>query len=232
MQQRLQALFLNTSPLLNNGACNLTLMHSYSEGNKLYLRLDFRLFKQGNNDKVIITMTDITEQENAARWLENMVREKTQSLTNRNRQLKAEVDDRKRVEADLRATQDDLIQAAKMAVVGQTMTSLAHELNQPLSAISTHVFATRMAMDKENYTQLPASLEKIDHLTSRMGRIISTLRSFSKKQSANSSLGSVDIQASFYQAMLIVENRAKVQKKPQYPARLTSRSMPWPIRCS
>lgn len=212
MQQRLQALFANTSPLLSNRACNLTLMHSHSGDNKLYLRLDFRLFKQGNNDKVIVTMTDITEQENAARWLENMVREKTQSLTNRNRQLKAEVEDRKRVEADLRATQDDLIQAAKMAVVGQTMTSLAHELNQPLSAISTHVFATKMAINKENYTQLPTSLEKIDNLTSRMGRIISTLRSFSKKQSANSSLTAVDIQASFLQAMLIVESRAKVQK--------------------
>ncbi|MCW8331615.1 ATP-binding protein [Photobacterium sp. SDRW27] len=212
MQQRLKSLFSKNSPLLNYGACNLTLKHVQADDHSLYLRLDFRRFKQGNNHKVIITMTDITEQENAARWLENMVREKTQSLTSRNRQLNAEIEDRKRVEADLRATQDELIQAAKMAVVGQTMTSLAHELNQPLSAISTHVFATRMATDKGNYTQLPASLEKIDNLTARMGRIITSLRSFSKKQSANSPLESVDIQASFHQAMLIVESRAKVQK--------------------
>ncbi len=35
-------------------------------------------------------------------------------------------------------TQEELVQAAKMAVVGQAMTSLAHELNQPLSAINTY----------------------------------------------------------------------------------------------
>jgi len=212
MQQRLMSLFSDSSPLLNNGACNLTLKHLQSHDNNLYLRLDFRRFKQGNSDKIIITMTDITEQENAARWLENMVREKTQSLTSRNRQLNIEIEDRKRVEADLRSTQDELIQAAKMAVVGQTMTSLAHELNQPLSAISTHVFATQIALEKENYTQLPSSLKKIDNLTARMGRIITSLRSFSKKQSANSPLKPVDIQTSFHQAMLIIESRAKVQK--------------------
>ncbi|MGF1759623.1 ATP-binding protein [Photobacterium sagamiensis] len=211
MQQRLKYLFSDGSPLVANGACNLTLKQNYQE-NILYLRLDFRLFKQGNSDKVIITMTDITEQENAARWLENMVREKTQSLTDRNRQLRAEVDDRKRVEDDLRATQDDLIQAAKMAVVGQAMTSLAHELNQPLSAISTHVFATKMAIKKQNYDRLAISLDKIDNLTARMGHIISSLRSFSRKQSASNPLKCVDIHESIHQAMLIVESRAKVQK--------------------
>ncbi|UTV28392.1 ATP-binding protein [Photobacterium atrarenae] len=212
MQQRLQTLFALGSPLLNNGACSLTLKHDHHSGKMLYLRLDFRLFRQGNSDKVIITMTDITEQENAARWLENMVRDKTQSLLNRNRQLNAEIDDRKRIEADLRATQDELIQAAKMAVVGQTMTSLAHELNQPLSAISTHVFATRVALEKGRSEQLPVSLDKIDSLTSRMGRIIASLRNFAKKQSANSPLVPVNLQDALQQAMLIVESRAKVQK--------------------
>ncbi|PSW04066.1 ATP-binding protein [Photobacterium lipolyticum] len=211
MQQRLKYLFSDGSPLVENGACNLTLKQSYQE-NIQYLRLDFRLFKQGNSDKVIITMTDITEQENAARWLENMVREKTQSLTNSNRQLRAEIEDRKRVEDDLRATQDDLIQAAKMAVVGQAMTSLAHELNQPLSAISTHVFATKIAIKKHNHDRLASSLDKIDNLTARMGNIISSLRSFSRKQSASNPLIRVNIHESINQAMLIIESRAKVQK--------------------
>jgi two-component system phosphoglycerate transport system sensor histidine kinase PgtB len=211
MQQRLKSLFVDSSPLLVKGACNLTLKQK-TKDDCVYLRLDFRLFTQGNSNKVIITMTDITEQENAARWLENMVSEKTLSLTNRNHQLKLEVEDRKRVENDLLAAQDDLIQATKMAVVGQTMTSLAHELNQPLSAISTHVFTAKMAIEKENYTRLPASLDKIDNLTARMGRIITSLRSFSRKQSANNPLVSVNIRESINQSMLIVESRAKTQK--------------------
>lgn len=45
----------------------------------------------------------------------------------------------KAIEADLRATQDELIQTAKLAVVGQTMTTLAHEINQPLNALSMYL---------------------------------------------------------------------------------------------
>ncbi|HIF9174967.1 ATP-binding protein [Photobacterium damselae subsp. damselae] len=211
MHGRLQALFDTNSPLLNQGAFNLTLCRKIID-ETIYLRLDFRIFQQGNQDKVIVTITDITEQENIARWLENMVKEKTLSLTNRNRQLKEEIEDRKRIEADLRNTQDELIQAAKMAVVGQTMTSLAHELNQPLSAISTYIFTAKMAIERENYTKLLTTIEKVDNLTSRMGRIISSLKSFSKKQSAGNALAKVEIQESINQAMMIVESRAKMQK--------------------
>ncbi|UKA02492.1 ATP-binding protein [Photobacterium damselae] len=211
MHGRLQALFDASSPLLSQGACNLTICQKISD-ETTYLRLDFRIFQQGNQDKVIVTITDITEQENIARWLESMVKEKTLSLTNRNRQLKAEIEDRKRIEADLRNTQDELIQAAKMAVVGQTMTSLAHELNQPLSAISTHIFTAKMAIERENYTKLLTTIDKVDNLTSRMGRIISSLKSFSKKQSAGNALVNVDVQESISQAMMIVESRAKMQQ--------------------
>ncbi|NAW85650.1 ATP-binding protein [Photobacterium halotolerans] len=211
MEPRLKRLFLPSSPLQSNGACNLTIKQTHS-GEPRYLRLDFRQFKQGRETKVIITVTDITEQESAARWLENMVQEKTESLTKRNRQLKAEIEDRKRIEEDLRATQDELIQAAKMAVVGQTMTSLAHELNQPLSAMTTHIFATRMAVDKNNLTQLAASLDKMDSLTERMARIITSLRNFAKKQSANRMLQAVDIQESINHARQLIESRLKVQQ--------------------
>ena len=212
MHARLQSLFDDNSPLFSLGGCNLTLKQKKVDLENLYLRLDFRRFQQGQQEKVIITMTDITEQEKAARWLEKMVREKTHSLTSRNRQLKLEIEDRKRVEADLRATQDELIQAAKMAVVGQTMTSLAHELNQPLSAISTHIFTAKLALDKQRLDQLPASLGKVENLASRMGRIIASLKSFSKKQSSDSPIKQVELNASIKQAMMIVESRAKVQQ--------------------
>ena len=212
MHARLQSLFSENSPLISLGGCNLTLKQKKIDQENLYLRLDFRLFQQGQKDKVIITMTDITEQEKAARWLEKMVREKTHSLTSRNRQLKLEIEDRKRVEADLRATQDELIQAAKMAVVGQTMTSLAHELNQPLSAISTHIFTAKLALDKQRLDQLPASLDKVESLASRMGRIIASLKSFSRKQSSESPMKQVKLRSSIQHAMMIVESRAKVQQ--------------------
>lgn len=54
-------------------------------------------------------------------------------------QLEQEIGERKAIEADLRATQDELIQTAKLAVVGQTMTTTAHEINQPLNALSMYL---------------------------------------------------------------------------------------------
>jgi two-component system phosphoglycerate transport system sensor histidine kinase PgtB len=59
-------------------------------------------------------------------------------LNAQKQQLEQEIGERKAIEADLRATQDELIQTAKLAVVGQTMTTLAHEINQPLNALSMY----------------------------------------------------------------------------------------------
>ncbi|WP_297481984.1 ATP-binding protein [uncultured Photobacterium sp.] len=209
---KLQHLFTTNGPLMTNGAYNMTVKLMTKNDQSLYLRLDFRTFTQGNDDKVIITMTDITEQENTARWLENTVAEKTQSLTIRNQQLRDEIEDRKRIEGDLIETQDELIQAAKMAVVGQTMTSLAHELNQPLSAISTRIFSAKLALDHKKYENLPTNLTKIDDLVTRMSKLITNFRNFAKKQSATKPLGKVDIQNAIKQALILVESRAKVQK--------------------
>ncbi|SMY35564.1 Phosphoglycerate transport system sensor protein PgtB [Photobacterium malacitanum] len=208
----LQHLFTPTGPLMVNGAYNMTVKLVTKHNHSLYLRLDFRIFTQGNDDKVIITMTDITEQETTARWLENTVAEKTQSLTITNQQLRDEIEDRKRIEGDLLETQDELIQAAKMAVVGQTMTSLAHELNQPLSAISTRIFSAKLALDHEKYENLPQNLTKIDDLVTRMSKLIINFRNFAKKQSATKPLSDVDVQDSIKQALTLVESRAKLQQ--------------------
>ncbi|KPA54295.1 histidine kinase [Photobacterium leiognathi subsp. mandapamensis] len=209
---RLSLLFKPNSLLRKLGAYKMTVTYTTDKQHLFYLRLDFRTFKHGNQDKVIITITDITDQEKTTRWLENKVAEKTQSLTLRNQQLKAEIEDRKRIEGDLIATQDELIQAAKMATVGQTMTSLAHELNQPLSAISTRLFSAKLAIEHQKYEKIPDNLGKIEDLVIRMSKLISSLRSFAKKQSATNPLTQVDVQESIKQAILIVESRAKVQQ--------------------
>lgn len=60
-------------------------------------------------------------------------------LNAQKQQLEQEIGERKAIEADLRATQDELIQTAKLAVVGQTMTTTAHEINQPLNALSMYL---------------------------------------------------------------------------------------------
>lgn len=84
----------------------------------------------------------------------------------------------------MKKTQGELIQAAKMAVVGQTMTSLAHELNQPLSAMSAYLFSARLALEEAPQAQLATSLDHIENLTERMGKIVNSLRHFARKTAA------------------------------------------------
>ena len=67
-----------------------------------------------------------------------MLRHTLGQLNAQKQQLEQEIGERKAIAADLRATQDELIQTAKLAVVGQTMTTLAHEINQPLNALSMY----------------------------------------------------------------------------------------------
>ncbi|MGO4314093.1 sensor histidine kinase, partial [Pseudomonas sp. KB_15] len=69
--------------------------------------------------------------------LERKVAERTADLFAANQQLHAEVAERTRTETFLRQAQDGLMQAGKLAAVGQMSAGIAHELNQPLAALRT-----------------------------------------------------------------------------------------------
>jgi two-component system C4-dicarboxylate transport sensor histidine kinase DctB len=73
----------------------------------------------------------------AGAQLQTEVAERTRELREANIQLQTEVDERRRTEARLRATQNELVQAGKLAALGQMSAAIAHEVNQPLAAIRT-----------------------------------------------------------------------------------------------
>ncbi|MDQ5880729.1 MAG: hypothetical protein QG616_559, partial [Pseudomonadota bacterium] len=75
--------------------------------------------------------------EAANRELEDKVAMRTTDLTRTVETLEAEVGERLRAEKTLRAAQEELVQAGKLAVLGQLATGITHELNQPLGAVRT-----------------------------------------------------------------------------------------------
>lgn len=208
-QLSLKTVFQRSSALFTLGRDELTL--SVGEEQPCYLHFDFHLFSHGQLNKVIVTITDITQQQLNTRELERRVAEKTADLRQKNDRLSLEIVERERAEQHLKQTQGELIQAAKMAVVGQTMTSMAHELNQPLNAMTTYLYSARLSAQANNVQAVEQAIDHVDGLSQRMGKIISSLRSFAKKSDGDKAVEDQPLRPIVEQAMTIVNSKAKRQ---------------------
>ena len=124
--------------------------------------------------------------------LEKRVEERTAQLSQANEKLKGEIEERKRTEEalkqtlqDLKSTQAQLIQSAKLASIGELSSGVAHELNQPLMVIRSTAQLTQGAIKKNQVgkNELKGQLKKIERNTKRMMNIINHLRTFSRQSS-------------------------------------------------
>ncbi|KVU25533.1 ATPase [Burkholderia ubonensis] len=110
--------------------------------------------------------------------LNRRVEERTADLSEANAQLQKEVGERIRAEQDLRAAHDELIQASKLAALGQMAAGITHELNQPLAALRSFSDNTRVLLDRGEQAAARENLEAIAALTERMGKITNQLKLF------------------------------------------------------
>ncbi|MGE5477346.1 MAG: sensor histidine kinase [Bacteroidales bacterium] len=83
----------------------------------------------------------------------------------------------------LRAAQDELVHAGKLAVIGQLSAGLAHELNQPLAALRTLSGNAVKFMQRGDLEAAQGNLERIGQLVDGMGSLTSQLKSFARKSS-------------------------------------------------
>ena len=95
--------------------------------------------------------------------------------------LGEEVEVRKAVEADLRATQSDLVHAGKMAALGQMSAGVVHELNQPLGALRTLSDNACVLLEQDRLSDVRGNLLRIAHLVDRLGRLTYQLKAFAHK---------------------------------------------------
>ncbi|MBU1332252.1 MAG: sensor histidine kinase [Gammaproteobacteria bacterium] len=174
--------------LLAAGACTLLIV--------LSLALNQRR-------KVIATRLAAREAlEKANNELEQRIAERTADLQASNQRLQAEVRERQQAETTLRQAQDELVQAGKLAVIGQMSTSIAHELNQPLAALrtlsgNTVRFLARGALDVAS-----SNLHTIGELVDRMGRITASLRAFARR---GGDQGEASLEQAVDAALLLVQ---------------------------
>ena len=128
--------------------------------------------------------------------LERRVEQRTAELAEVNRRLRIEIDERKRAEDRAQQHLAELAHVARLSTIGEMMAELAHELNQPLSAICSHAQACKRLLasgDGDYAEDLSASLNQVNEQGTRAAEIIRRVRRFVVK--AKPSEAVVDVNA-------------------------------------
>lgn len=101
-----------------------------------------------------------------------------QALEDSHNELKREAKQREETELKSQHLQDELVHLGRVSTMAQMATGLAHEINQPLMAISQSAYsAQRIAQGAETIDSIMIEcLEDIQSETQRAGDIIRTLR--------------------------------------------------------
>ncbi len=89
--------------------------------------------------------------------------------------------ERRRTEEKLEELQSELIHVARVSAMGTMASTLAHELNQPITAVTNYVEAVRDLLDDPDPDDLPDIREALNDAAGeamRAGRIVRRLRAF------------------------------------------------------
>lgn len=92
------------------------------------------------------------------------------------RSLSAEVAERRRAVDQLELTQRELVQAGKMAALGQMSAAISHEINQPLAAMRHRLHNLRLA-----HPQAAEGIGRVEALAERISATISHLRRIARR---------------------------------------------------
>ncbi|MBI2260558.1 MAG: sensor histidine kinase [Caulobacterales bacterium] len=147
------------------------------------------------------------EAETARVDLERRIDARTSELRAANSRLNHEIEERRRSEKSRQNLQDELIQANKLATLGQIAAGVAHEINQPIAAIRTHADTAGLYLDAEDPASARRSIVSIAGLTERVGAITDELRAFSRK--TRSGTVAVGVEAAIDGALLLVGARMR-----------------------
>ncbi len=95
-----------------------------------------------------------------------------------------DISERKKAEEEARRHQTELAHMARLNTMGEMASGIAHELNQPLTAIATNAYASIQMLESGNISneKLADIMEKIGHQAERSGEIIRQLRQFVRKE--------------------------------------------------
>jgi two-component system, NtrC family, C4-dicarboxylate transport sensor histidine kinase DctB len=123
----------------------------------------------------------MTAAQAARQELERRVVERTQALTEARDRLQAEIVDHRATEERLQGVQQELVQANRLAILGQVAAGVAHEINQPVATIRAYADNARTYLERAQTGPAGENLREIATLTERIGAITEDLKALSRK---------------------------------------------------
>lgn len=114
---------------------------------------------------------------------EQVVAERTRDLTNANKELERQIAERRKAEEETRKRDNEIAHVWRFSTMGEMATNLAHELNQPLSAITNYAqgCARRLRAGRTDSEPLLDAMVAIAAQADRANQIIRRIRAFLKK---------------------------------------------------
>ncbi len=141
--------------------------------------------------------------------VEHLVTLRTEQLSKANRDLKTEMDERQKAEERVRLHQSELAHVSRISAAGELASGMAHEINQPLSAINSYAQGVtwRLQSGALNVDDLIEIHQHISVQAERAGTIIERFRGFLRKQEII--FTDVDINEAIYEAVELFSSEAR-----------------------
>jgi len=127
------------------------------------------------------SLSKIAEEQAARHELERRVATRTQDLTLARDRLEQEIDGHRATEQRLQTVQQELVQANRLAILGQVAAGVAHEINQPVATIRAYADNAKTFLDRGKVESAVENMETIAGLTDRIGVITNELKAFARK---------------------------------------------------
>ena len=141
--------------------------------------------------------------------VEYLVKVRTAELRAANRDLQQEMAERRRAQDDARRRQIEMDHVARLSILGEMASNLAHELNQPLAAINNYArgCARRLEAGTADPPALVEATQAIVGQAERAGHIVQRIRDFVRKRAPV--VEAVDVNAAVRAACALCEGRAR-----------------------
>ena len=137
--------------------------------------------------------------------LEHRVEQRTAQLQETNTTLMETIDIQRETEQRLKETQNELIQAGKLALLGEMSASINHELNQPLTAMLTYSETLKLMIKRGKTEGIGETTDEIISLIQKMATMVAQYKLFARKSAGK--IGPVLVADTLSASLSILETK-------------------------